>query len=88
VDAFGERKVLGDVGYRDVLVGLIGRHITGVADTPEEGVVLRFDHDAVVINPEGSDLQGPEIAMLQMNDEEHAWDIWRPGEGSFTDRDW
>jgi hypothetical protein len=50
--------------------------------------VLRFDEDALVINPEPAELQGPEIAMLQMNDADRAWDIWRPGEGSFSSRAW
>lgn len=88
VEAAGNEWRYGDQGYRDALCGLIGRTLTSVADSPETGVVLRFDEDALVINPEPADLQGPEIAMLQMNDSDHAWDIWRPGERSFSSRSW
>jgi len=88
VEAFEQEWRFGDQGYRDALCGRIGRTVTGVSDASASGVVLRFDEDAVVINPEAADLRGPEIAMLQMNDEERAWDIWRSGESSFADRTW
>jgi hypothetical protein len=88
VDAFGMSWTFGDSGYRDSLCGFIGRMVTAVADTPEDGIVIRFDSDALTIKPVGFELQGPEIAMLQMNDESRRWDIWRPGEGSFTHGDW
>lgn len=88
VETVGKGLRFGDEGYRDSLCGLIGRTLTGVADSPETGVVLRFDEDTLVINPEPAELQGPEIAMLQMNDADRAWDVWRPGEGSFSVRDW
>jgi len=89
VDAAGQTSRFGDPGYRDALVSLISRDVTEVEDSPTHGLVLMFGGDAaLMINPELDDLQGPEIAMLQMNDDEGAWEIWRPGEGSFTDRDW
>lgn len=84
----GQQRRFGDEGYRDALCGFIGRTVTEASDSPEIGVVIRFDEDALVINPDPDELQGPEIAMLQMNDENGTWDIWRPGEGSFADRGW
>lgn len=77
-----------DQGYRDALCGLIGRTVTGAADSPATGVVLRFHEDALVINPEPGDLEGPEIAILQMNDASRDWNVWQPGRGSFADRAW
>lgn len=88
VEVDAREWTFGDSGYRDALCALIGRTLTSVVDVPGTGVVLRFDADALVINPEPEELQGPEIAMLHMNDDDHAWDIWRPGEGSFSGRDW
>lgn len=65
------------------------RHIAPAnAPTGATGVTVRFDGDGIVIDPEAADLQGPEIAMLDMDDPEHAWTVWRPGEGSFANRDW
>jgi hypothetical protein len=82
-----ERR-FGDQGYRDALCELIGRTVTEVCDSPDNGVVIRFDQGALVINPEPDDLQGPEIATLQTNDEDGTWAIWRPGEGCFSHREW
>jgi hypothetical protein len=60
VEAVGQELRFGDQGYRDAVCGLIGRTLTAVADSAETGVVLRFDEDALVINPEPAELQGPE----------------------------
>lgn len=88
VRAFDETMHFGDRGYRDALCAFIGREVTAVVDSHDEGVVVRFGPDAVVINPEPWELEGVEIAMLQMSNEEGDWDIWRPGEGCFAERDW
>lgn len=88
LQAFDKTKRLGDIGYRDVLCGFIGHEVTAVVDSRNEGVVIRFGPNAVVINPEPWELEGPEVAMLQMNNEERDWDIWRPGEGSFAGQEW
>jgi len=47
----------------------------GVGATPKDGLVLRFDDDALVVKPEPSELAGPEIAMLNMNDTEGTWEV-------------
>ena len=88
VMTFGEVREFGDQGYRDALCHLIGRWVTAATETPTDGLALRFDDDSVVINPGPSDLSGPEIAMLNLNDPEGTWEVWRPGEGPFADRDW
>jgi len=83
VKTSGQVQRFGDTGYRDALCTLIGRDVTAVVESPAAGLVLHFGDDAIDIHPEPADLQGPEIAMLQMNDVDRAWDIWRPGEGVF-----
>jgi hypothetical protein len=85
---FSEVREFGDQGYRDALCGLIGRWVTATSETPTGGLELRFDDDSLVINPGPSELSGPEIAVLQMNDAEGTWDVWRVGEGPFAGRDW
>jgi hypothetical protein len=85
---FGEKRTIGDPGYRDALCGLITRSVTATLDTAEDGVVLKFDNDALTIKPSAADLGGPEIAMLQMNDASKRWEVWRPGEGAFEHGDW
>jgi hypothetical protein len=77
---FDETRALGDSGYRDALCSLIGRTVTGVAESESDGLILRFDSDELVVNPEPHEVNGPEIALLQMNDEENTWAVWRPGE--------
>jgi hypothetical protein len=42
----------------------------------------------LTIKPSAADLIGPKIAMLQMNDENKRWEVWRPGEGAFEHGDW
>jgi hypothetical protein len=68
LDTFGEVRVFGDKGYRDAVCGLIGRSVTAASESQTDGLVLRFDPDSLSVNPEPSDLRGPEIAMLSMND--------------------
>jgi hypothetical protein len=88
VEAFAETWVHGDRGYRDALCSLIGQTVVAAGESHVTGLTLRLDHAALSINPELGDLSGPEIAMLQMNDDESRWAVWRPGEGPFAGRDW
>ena len=85
---FGEVREFGDQGYRDALCGLIGRWVTAASESATDGLVLRFDDDSLVVNPEPTDLSGPEIAMLNMHDAEGTWEVWRRGEGPFAGREW
>jgi hypothetical protein len=85
VTVAGHQKRTGDPGYRDALVSLIGRDVTGAQDTPATGLVVFLGDAALTVKPGAGDLQGPEVAMLQMNDDSGAWDVWRPGEGSFVE---
>ncbi|PZS31401.1 MAG: hypothetical protein DLM58_11745 [Pseudonocardiales bacterium] len=78
----------GDLGYRDLLCSVIGHDVEAAHDRPESGIVLDFAIGSIVINPEPSDLSGPEIAMLNGFVDDPSWDIWRPGEDTFAGRDW
>lgn len=89
VEAFGETRTFGDAGYRDHLVGLIGRTVVAANESAGSGLVVRFEGDAsLVVNPEPQELQGPEIALLHLNGDDRSWMVWRPGEGCFAGRDW
>jgi hypothetical protein len=74
---------MGDPGYRDALCALISQELIDADESALAGVVLSFASGSVSIRPDEEDLSGPEIAMLQLNNSEHRWDIWRPGEGIF-----
>ncbi|MGI8759846.1 MAG: hypothetical protein ACR2LF_00775 [Jatrophihabitantaceae bacterium] len=50
--------------------------------------MLEFATGSIVINPEASDLSGPEIAVLSGFVDDFSSNIWRPGEGTFAGRDW
>ncbi len=69
-------------GYRDRLCSYIGETVTAVQVDAAVGLLLRFGHKSLRIRPRIDDLEGPEIALLQLPDGE--WDVWRPGEGVFT----
>jgi hypothetical protein len=88
IETFGEPRTYGDPGYRDALCGLIGRTVTVADESEADGLVLHFDADRLVVNPEPFEVAGPEIAMLAMNDDEGTWTVWRPGEGPFANREW
>ena len=81
----GHELRFGEPGYRDALCSLLLRDVTEATDTPEHGIVVTFGADELRLKPSAGELLGPEIAMLQMNNEARDWDIWRPGEGSFED---
>jgi hypothetical protein len=75
---------VGNPGYRDELCALIGRLVVGASVGSKTGLTLHFDADAsLTIRPAWSELRGPEIAMLQMNDALQRWEVWRPGEPPF-----
>jgi len=85
----GVSRSLGDSGYRDALCALIGRLVVACEERAETGVKIEFEGDwSLALRPAWSELDGAEIAMLQMNDEEHAWDVWRPGEPPFEADHW
>jgi hypothetical protein len=85
VQTSGGVKRAADPGYRDALCSLIFRTVTDVSEDSDQGLVVRFDSEALTINPEPGELQGPEIALLGEDD---FLMVWRPGEDCFTDRDW
>jgi hypothetical protein len=81
----------GDPGYRDALCALITHGVIETEESSEAGLVVRFQLGEVVINPEPTDLSGPEIAMLQIHADafrDASWAVWRPGEDVFASRDW
>ena len=85
------RRGFGDPGYRDALCALITHEVIETEESPEAGLVVRFGLGEVVINPEPTDLSGPEIAMLQVHEDafrDASWIVWRPGEDVFAERDW
>ena len=85
----GVSRCLGDAGYRDELCRLIDSFVAGTEERPDSGLVLHFDADqSLIVRPAWSDLAGPEIAMLQMNDDQKRWMVWRPGEYPFESERW
>jgi hypothetical protein len=81
----------GDRGYRDALCAFITHEVLSTSESPEVGLVIRFGLGEIVTNPGPTDLGGPEIAQLQVHQDSfraEAWDVWRPGEGIFSGRDW
>ncbi len=81
-------RSFGDSGYRDLLCSFIGHEVNGAHDRPAVGIVLDFEFGSIVINPEPSDLRGPEIAMLSGLVSDPNWAVWRPGEDTFAGRVW
>jgi len=82
---------LGDPGYRDALCAFIGHEVSAAGESPEQGLVIRFDLGKIVTNPEPGDLSGPEIAQLHVYDpmyQTKSLAVWRPGEGTFAGREW
>lgn len=84
-------REFGDQGYRDALCALITHEVIETEESPETGLVIRFELGEVVINPEAADLRGPEIAMLQVHADsfgDASWAVWSPGQHVFAGRDW
>jgi hypothetical protein len=70
----------GDPGYRDALCALITHEVIATQESSEAGLVIRFALGEVVVNPEPTDLSGPEIAMLQVHADsfrDTSWAVWR-----------
>lgn len=81
-------RSIGDPGYRDAPRSLIGHLVRAVAEGPETGLALYFAPGAVAINPKPSDVEGPEIALLNANAGNADWMVWRPGEYPFDGPQW
>lgn len=87
----GVSRRMGDVGYRSALCALISHMVIDTEESAEAGLLIRFGLGEVVINPKPIELWGPEIAKLQVDADafrDAMWDVWRPGEGVFANRDW
>lgn len=81
----------GDPGYRDALCALIGRQVTATGESVETGLVIQFGSAELVTNPDPSELCGPEIAMLTVDEgpfQAAGWAVWRPGEDTFAGPAW
>jgi hypothetical protein len=81
----------GDPGYRDALCAFITHEVIETEESSQAGLAIRFGLADVIIDPEPTDLSGPEIAMLQVHADsfrDASWAVWRPGEHVFADRDW
>jgi hypothetical protein len=85
------RREFGDSGYRDALCALITHEVISTEESSEAGLVIRFHLGEIATNPGPTDLDGPEIAMLQVHAgpfRNAALMVWRPGEDVFAGRDW
>jgi hypothetical protein len=76
------QRSLGDNGFRDAMCLLIDSEVRDVRESTTEGLILCFDLGELQVNPEPSQLTGPEIAMYQSGSAELM--VWRPGEGPFA----
>ncbi|MEV6860639.1 hypothetical protein AB0M44_06515 [Streptosporangium subroseum] len=83
-----EVRLMGDPGYRDALCSLIGHTVLTVTEGADTGLVIGFGPGSVVINPEPSQLEGPEIALLDGFIDRADWMAWRPGEYPFDGPEW
>jgi hypothetical protein len=81
VTSRGIRVRPGEQGWRDVLCGLISaRVVEAINDTDE--IRIRFEPNVhVTVSLQEDDLEGmPEFAMLQLDDGQKSWTVWRPGD--------
>lgn len=81
----------GDAAYREALCAFIAHEVLSVEESRTAGLVIRFGLGEIVTNPTTLDLQGPEIAQLQVYEgpfQQTGLIVWRPGEGVFAGRDW
>lgn len=80
----GVQRSYGDSGYRDALFALITGYVVATESNRDAGLVLRFGGgEELALRPTQAEVEGPEVAMLQMNDEARTWDAWRTGEHPF-----
>jgi hypothetical protein len=80
----------GEPGYRDALSALITHEVTSIEESSEVGLVICFGLGEIVVNPESTEVAGPEIAMLHVHQDafrDASWEVWRPGEQVFVGRD-
>jgi hypothetical protein len=78
----------GDPNYRDSLCSLIGLPVQAVEEDPDTGVAVYFESGSIVTKPVPSELEGPEIAMLNGFADNTGWMVWRPGEFPFDGPGW
>lgn len=87
--ADGAWRDFGDTDYLDELCRLIDAYVAEAEELPESGLVLNFaSGQSLVVRPAWADLTGPEIAMLNMNNAQREWMVWRPGEFPFETNSW
>jgi hypothetical protein len=72
------------VGWADALRALINEVVVGTVEETGRGLRVEFDHAVLSIHPDISDIEGPEIALLD-GFTDRQWMCWRPGELSFED---
>jgi hypothetical protein len=83
-----QTQSINDLGYRNSLCSLIGHPVQAVTEDTRTGLAIHFEHGTVVINPEPSDLEGPEIALFYTDAGTTGWMVWRPGEYPFDGPQW
>jgi hypothetical protein len=74
--------------YRNSLCSLIGHPVRAVTEDSETGLAIRFEPGSVVIKPSPSEVEGPEIALLNTDADDTGWMVWRPGEYPFDGPQW
>lgn len=87
----GSTYGLGDRGYRDALCALITHEVTGVDESPGEGLTLTFGLGSVTTNPEPTELSGPEVAQLAIYDPMYQRShlaVWQAGQPPFAGPAW
>ncbi|SNS74062.1 hypothetical protein SAMN05216276_10159 [Streptosporangium subroseum] len=81
-------RLMGDPGYRDTLCALIGHAVLAATEDTDTGLVVDFGLGSVVVKPEPSQVEGPEIALLMGFTDRADWMVWRPGEYPFDGPEW
>lgn len=71
----------GDLGYTDVLRGLLGASVVSTSERTEQGLRLQFAEGALAINPRRAD-PSEEIAQLS-GFRDGRWMSWWPGDYAF-----
>ncbi|MFD1147893.1 hypothetical protein [Saccharothrix hoggarensis] len=74
----------GPPGYADALRSLISATVVATEEAIGIGLRIEFDNGTLVLHPTPTELDGPEIAMLN-GFTDGQWMCWRPGEDSFED---
>lgn len=79
----GTEHRFADSGYRDALCALIGREVTRVVESRQDGIVIQCGSRVLRVKPRLEDLVGPEIAQFRWHPSDGPWDLWSPGHGIF-----